>query len=80
MVTNKLKLLEDTKAKVAKLEKAIAAQLSRELASLPRKYGFSSPQAFLKAFRSTGGFDRWGESYLKDQKEAFTKAGIPFYF
>ena len=55
MVTNKLKLLEDTKAKVAKLEKAIAAQLSRELASLPRKYGFSSPQAFLKAFRSVAG-------------------------
>ncbi|MEI6345123.1 MAG: transporter substrate-binding domain-containing protein [Verrucomicrobiota bacterium] len=35
---------------------------------------------FLKSFRSTGGFDRLGESYLKDQKEAFTKAGIPFYF
>jgi polar amino acid transport system substrate-binding protein len=35
---------------------------------------------FLKSFRSTGGFDRLGEIYLKDQKEAFTKAGIPFYF
>jgi hypothetical protein len=55
MVTNKIKLLQDTKAKVAKLEKAIAAQLSRELAALPRKYGFSSPQAFLKAFRSVAG-------------------------
>lgn len=36
--------------------------------------------AFLKAFRASGGFDRLGERYLKDQKEAFSKAGIPFYF
>jgi polar amino acid transport system substrate-binding protein len=36
--------------------------------------------AFLKAFRSSGGFDRLGEKYLKDQKEAFAAAGIPFYF
>ena len=55
MVINKIKLLEDTKAKVAKLEQAIAAQLKKELASLPRKYGFSSPQSFLKAFRSVAG-------------------------
>ena len=47
MVTNKFKLLEDAKAKVARLEQAIQAQLANELASLPRKYGFSSPQAFL---------------------------------
>ena len=55
MVINKIKLLNDTKAKVAKLEQAIQAQLSRELAALPRKYGFSSPGAFLKAFRSVAG-------------------------
>ena len=36
--------------------------------------------AFLGAFRQSGGFDRLGERYLKDQKEAFAKAGIPFYF
>jgi hypothetical protein len=55
MVINKIKLLEDTKAKVAKLEQDIAAQLKKELASLPRKYGFSSPREFLKAFRSVAG-------------------------
>jgi hypothetical protein len=55
MVINKIKLLNDTKAKVAKLERSIAAQLSKELASLPRKYGFSSPQDFLAAFRSVAG-------------------------
>lgn len=36
--------------------------------------------AFLKSFRVSGGFDRLGNTYLKDQKEAFAKAGIPFYF
>jgi hypothetical protein len=41
MVINKIKLLESTKAKVAKL--------------LPRKYGFASTQAFIKALRSVAG-------------------------
>ena len=36
--------------------------------------------AFLKNFRASGGFDKLGDIYLKDQKEAFAKAGIPFYF
>ena len=55
MVTNKIKLLESTRAKVAKLEQSIAAELSRELASLPRKYGFPTPQAFIKAVRASAG-------------------------
>jgi polar amino acid transport system substrate-binding protein len=36
--------------------------------------------AFLKSFRVSGGFERLGDLYLKDQKEAFAKASIPFYF
>jgi polar amino acid transport system substrate-binding protein len=36
--------------------------------------------AFLSAFRAQGGFDRLGDKYLKEQKEAFQKMGIPFYF
>lgn len=52
MVINKLRLLETTKAKVAKLEQSIAAQMARELASLPRKYGFPSLAAFIKAVRA----------------------------
>jgi polar amino acid transport system substrate-binding protein len=35
---------------------------------------------FLKQFRTSGGFERLGDTYLKEQKEAFAKAGIPFYF
>ena len=55
MVENKIRLLNSTKARVAKLEQSIAAELSRELASLPRKYGFASPQAFIKAVRAVAG-------------------------
>jgi polar amino acid transport system substrate-binding protein len=36
--------------------------------------------AFLVAFKNDGGFDKLGNKYLKDQKEAFRKLGIPFYF
>jgi polar amino acid transport system substrate-binding protein len=36
--------------------------------------------AFIKDFRASGGFERLGNLYLKDQKEAFAKASIPFYF
>lgn len=35
---------------------------------------------FLKDFRAKGGFDELGEKYLKEQKEAFKKMEIPFYF
>ena len=35
---------------------------------------------FLKSFRDAGGFAKLGDTYLRDQKEAFAKAGIPFYF
>ena len=35
---------------------------------------------FLKDYKEQGGFERLGDRYLKDQKEAFRKLGIPFYF
>lgn len=35
---------------------------------------------FLKDFRAQGGFERLGDQFLKEQKEAFQKEGIPFYF
>ena len=34
---------------------------------------------FLKEYRQQGGFDRLGDKYLKEQKEAFKKMGYPFY-
>jgi hypothetical protein len=57
MVTNQIKQLEATRAKVAKLESAIAAQLA-ELAALPRKYGFASAAAFIKAVKAAAGKTR----------------------
>ncbi|WP_298432975.1 transporter substrate-binding domain-containing protein [Geobacter sp.] len=35
--------------------------------------------AFLREFRRQGGFERLGDKYLKEQKEAFRKLGYPFY-
>lgn len=34
---------------------------------------------FLKEFRAKGGFERLGDRYLKEQKEAFKELGYPFY-
>ena len=58
MVTDKLKELEATRAKLATLEHSIAAQLNKELASLPAKYGFDSVDAFIHAVKSAGGGKR----------------------
>lgn len=35
---------------------------------------------FLKTFRAADGFDRLGDKYLKEEKAAFQKLGIPFFF
>jgi polar amino acid transport system substrate-binding protein len=36
--------------------------------------------AFLKDFRDRGGFQKLGDEFLKEQKEAFQKENVPFYF
>lgn len=74
MVTNKLKLLETTKAKVAKLEQAIKSELARELAALPRKYGFSSTQAFLTAVRRAAAGSAGKAAPAKRRKRAVITA------
>jgi DNA-binding NarL/FixJ family response regulator len=55
MVTDKLKELEAARAKLASLEQSVADELNRELAQLPSRYGFDSPEAFIEAFRSAAG-------------------------
>ncbi len=56
MVADKIKALAATKAKIAELEKDIAAELNRELSALPAKFGFNSVAAFVKAVKkATGG-------------------------
>jgi hypothetical protein len=55
MVTNKIKALEAARAKITKLEQAIAAEQSKELATLPAKYGFQDVNAFVKAVKAAAG-------------------------
>jgi hypothetical protein len=51
MITSSVRELNSTKAKVAKLEQALA----RELASLPAAYGFDSLKEFASAIKAAGG-------------------------
>lgn len=55
MVLNKIKELEAARAKISKLEQAIAAERAKELASLPGKYGFSDAASFIKAVKAATG-------------------------
>jgi DNA invertase Pin-like site-specific DNA recombinase len=55
MVTNQIKELEATKAKIVNLEKSIAKRLHRELASLHAKYGFDSLGEFTRALKAAAG-------------------------
>lgn len=55
MVSDKLKELEATRAKLASLEQAVQAELKSELAGLPAKYGFESTAAFIAAVRDASG-------------------------
>ncbi|MEQ1854204.1 MAG: transporter substrate-binding domain-containing protein, partial [Chthoniobacteraceae bacterium] len=36
--------------------------------------------AFLASYRAGGGFERLGEKWLREQKNAFAKLGVPFVF
>lgn len=58
MISEKLKELEDTRAKLLALEESVAADLRKELASLPAKYGFESTVEFVKAVRAASGKGR----------------------
>ncbi len=65
MVTDKIKELKETQAKMAELEKSIATQLAKELAALPGKYGFETVAAFIKAVKASAGGKRKAASPRK---------------
>ena len=65
MVTDKLKELETARAKLATLEQSIADELSKELASLPAKYGFASAAEFTQAVQAAAGGKRRGRGAAK---------------
>jgi len=51
MISEKIKELEATKAKIASLEKSIASELHAELRALPAKFGYDSAAAFVQRSR-----------------------------
>lgn len=53
-----LKDVEAARANVARLEASIAAELDVELAALPGRFGFESPDAFISAVRAAAGSRR----------------------
>lgn len=55
MFTDTLKDIEEARAKLAALEAAAAADLDKELVSLPSRYGFADAKAFLAAFKAANG-------------------------
>jgi DNA-binding NarL/FixJ family response regulator len=70
MITKKMQQLEAAKAKIANLENAIAAELNKELASLPGKFGFGDVKSFLKAVKSAAGGKRRGKAAKAGKKSA----------
>ena len=51
MVTYKIRQLEATRGKLARLEKSVAVSLQKELAALPAAYGFDSVRRFFRAVK-----------------------------
>ena len=49
MAIDKFKQLEAAKARLAELQRSLAAQLRKEFAGLPAKYGFDNVKDFLRA-------------------------------
>lgn len=75
MVTDRIKELEATKAKVAQLESEVAAELRTALAQLPAHYGFNSVKAFLAAVKAASG-KRGPRAAAKEQPAKRTRAKI----
>jgi DNA invertase Pin-like site-specific DNA recombinase len=59
IVSANLKKLAEARVKLASLEQAVQAELKKELAALPAKFGFGSAEEFVQAVRTaTGGRGR----------------------
>ena len=55
MLTDKLIELDTARAKLAALEHSVEADMKKELASLPARYGFASASEFLSAVAAATG-------------------------
>jgi hypothetical protein len=75
MVTDKIKELEAARAKLATLEQSIAAELNKELAGLPAKYGFASADDFARAVQQATGGGRGGRRRGRPPGSGAAKGG-----
>jgi len=73
MIANKLKEIEETRAKLAALESEAAKGLNEELAALPGQYGFATAKASIKAVKAAAG---GGRNALGAKKGRRTRAVI----
>lgn len=55
MITDTIKELETTRAKLASLERQVASELTSELSTLPTRYGFDSVEDFIRAVKDAAG-------------------------
>ena len=58
MISEDIKELDAARARVTELEKAVAAQMTAELASLPAKYGFADLDGLIAALKAAAGVGR----------------------
>ena len=58
MISEDIKELEAARNRVAELEKAVAAQMTAELAGLPAKYGFADLNGLIAALKAAAGVGR----------------------
>ncbi len=75
MVTDKIKELQELQAKAAELQKSIEAERTKELASLPAKYGFADVNDFVKAVKAATGTGKTRGRKPKAAKAAAPKTG-----
>lgn len=82
--SNIIKALEAARAKVTKLENAVAAKRNRLLAALPAHHGFNSVEAFIKAIKAATAGGRRPAAPAKRRKRAVitaeTKAKVKALF
>jgi hypothetical protein len=76
MVTDKIKELEATKAKVESLVKAIETELNKELRGLPAQFGFDNVNDFVKAVKNAAGQRGAGKRGRKGGGKRRTRAVI----
>jgi hypothetical protein len=77
MITKRIKELETAKARLARLEHSLAADLQQELASLPKAYGFESVKSFMAAVVSAISGSRRGRKSNKASARKARKGKSP---